>query len=86
MTTHPNGAHTEDQRTTGPQRQDRRQGASVAPIRMIFRVVPIALLVCLVMLLVGAFIPDTAYGHWTEPGRDFLLSIYSAGGPPPHFG
>ena len=53
---------------------------------MIFRVVAIALLVCLVMLLVGVFVPDTAYGHWTEPGRDFLLSIYSAGGPPPHFG
>ena len=86
MTTHPNDAHAEDQRTTRPQRQNRRQGAARGPIRMILRIVLIALLVCLVMLLVGAFIPDTAYGHWTEPGRDFLLSIYSAGGPPPHFG
>lgn len=34
----------------------------------------------------GALFPETIFGQsWTEPGRDFLIIMKSAGGPPPHF-
>lgn len=35
---------------------------------------------------VGVLFPGTVFGQsWTEPGRDILIIMKSAGDPPPHF-
>lgn len=84
MTSHPSGTHTEPPTASSPEGQGNQPRPSVSLTQLI-RPVLIALAVLILMIGIGGFVPDTAYGHWTEPGRDFLLNIYSAGGPPPHF-
>lgn len=66
-------ASWDEKSTLTPRRQRSKGTVSVA--RVIYFLCVSAIIVVLACGVVGDFVPDTAFGRWTAPLREFLGSI-----------